>query len=153
MATLSKRMKRTPNSTVTQFELTCRSSTRELLRVEKFLQSMGKRAKLDDGAVYRLLVAGTEAVNNAILHGNGGDEGKQVLIKCSITSRLLRLTVVDEGTGFDADHLDNPLDEKNLMKDHGRGVFLMRSLMNSVRFRKLRAGSAVEMTLELPVSV
>ena len=57
--------------------------------------------------------------------------------------------VRDEGKGFDSQSLQDPREEKNLMKENGRGVFLMRSLMDTVKFKKLKSGSVVEMKVNL----
>lgn len=108
-----------------------------------------KEIGLDDGTMYRLLVAATEAVNNAILHGNASDPRKRVHLCLRTTKHTLILRVSDEGQGFDAGSLPNPLDEKNLMKEHGRGVFLIRSLMDEVEFVKLKAGSAAVLKVKL----
>jgi serine/threonine-protein kinase RsbW len=57
--------------------------------------------------------------------------------------------VKDEGEGFDSESLLDPRDEKNLLKESGRGVFLMRTLMDKVEFKKLKSGHVVEMKLKL----
>lgn len=129
------------------FTLQIDSNPRNLMRVESLLQLIAKEMRLDDGMLYRLQVAVTEAVNNAILHGNGSDPSKQVKIQCRRTDHCLQFRISDEGKGFDSSSLPNPLEEKNLLKEHGRGVFLMRTLMDSVTFRTLKKGSVVLMRL------
>ena len=131
------------------FMLLLASNPREIRKVEKFLQEAGKRLSLDDGTLYRLLVAATEAVNNAILHGNGSDPDKQVHVRLRSSTRQIVLRVEDEGRGFDATSLPNPLEEKNLMKDHGRGVFLIRSVMDEVKFLRLKRGAAAIMKVKI----
>ncbi len=123
------------------------SNPRNISRVEGFLNDVNRHARFDDGTMYRLLVACTEAVNNAIIHGNHSDPAKEVVVTCRISRRCLQLRVRDQGTGFDADHLPNPVEEKNLLRESGRGVFLMRSLMNEVKFRTLKTGSVVTMRI------
>ena len=61
----------------------------------------------------------------------------------------LMLRVQDEGPGIDPSTLPDPLAEENLMRENGRGVFLMRSLMDRVEFEKFSDGSAVTMKLAL----
>ncbi len=121
----------------------------EIQRVDKFLQGANAEMGLDDGTLYRILVAVTEAVNNAILHGNGSDPTKEVRVCLQTTPRLVTIRVDDEGPGFNVSSLPNPLEEANLLKEHGRGVFLIRSLMDDVRFKKLKKGSAVVMKVRL----
>jgi serine/threonine-protein kinase RsbW len=132
------------------YELICKSSPREIACVEKFLRHVNKTLRLDDGTMYRLLVSCTEAVNNAIVHGNKNDPDRLVILRCSATQNSVTVRVKDEGQGFDPDALPDPREEKNLLKESGRGVFLIRSLMDDVKFRKLKRGSVIEMKIKLP---
>ncbi len=135
---------------VTTFEEHFRSDPKEIVRVEPFLQRVNKVVRLDDGTFYRLLVASTEAVNNAILHGNKSDPRKRVWLSCSyVENESLTLRVRDEGAGFEPDSLPNPLDEKNLMKTGGRGVFLMRELADKVSYHFSQRGATVEIVIDL----
>ncbi len=131
------------------FQLICVSDPKEIAKVETFLKSVNKIAKLDDGTFYRLLIASTEAINNGIMHGNNSDPSKRVCITCTLKSGALVVKVQDEGDGFDYEHVPNPLDEVNLMKESGRGVFLMRSMMDKVAYRKNKHGTVVVMTINL----
>ena len=132
---------------IRKFELRLPSVPRNIGQVESFLNEIGDVLNIDDGTMYRVHIAATEAVNNAILHGNSSDPEKSVHIRCQATKSCLSFRIADEGRGFDSDHLPNPVDEKNLLKEHGRGVFLMRSMMDDVRFRRLKVGSVVHMRI------
>lgn len=132
-----------------RFELILASAPREIQKVEKFLTKANATMGLDDGTMYRVLVAATEAVNNAILHGNQSDPTKEVRLCLQATNRLLTIRVDDEGPGFDPAKLPNPLEEENLLKEHGRGVFLIRSLMDDLKFLRFRKGSAIVMKVRL----
>jgi serine/threonine-protein kinase RsbW len=82
-----------------------------------------------------LLIALTEAVNNAIVHGNKLDVSKQVTITFDIVNNTsMRFTISDEGAGFDYNHLPDPTAPENIEKPHGRGVFLMRQLADACSF-------------------
>ena len=82
-----------------------------------------------------LLIAMTEAVNNAIVHGNKLDPSKQVEVTFDIVDeKTMRFTITDEGPGFDYDHLPDPTSPENIEKPHGRGVFLMRQLSDGCTF-------------------
>lgn len=83
-----------------------------------------------------LLVAVTEAVNNAIAHGNRKDKAKRVHITCTATKRSVAVSVRDEGEGFNPSILPDPLHADNLLRDSGRGVFLMRQLVDSVTYNQ-----------------
>lgn len=82
-----------------------------------------------------LLIAMTEAVNNAIVHGNKLDPSKQVEVTFDIVDeKTMRFTITDEGPGFDYNHLPDPTAPENIEKPHGRGVFLMRQLSDACSF-------------------
>jgi serine/threonine-protein kinase RsbW len=127
----------------------CRSNQKEISHIEEFLRQISMKLHIDDGMMYRLLVSCTEAVNNAIVHGNKSNPDKKVIIRCVVEEKTLTICVIDEGKGFDSENLQDPRDEKNLMKENGRGVFLMRSLMDQVKFKRLKSGSVVEMKVKL----
>jgi len=136
-----------PGKTV--FEMVCLSNPKEIGCIEEFLQQINKKLRLDDGTMYRLLVSCTEAVNNAIIHGNKSAPDKSVAVRCTVEKKYLNIRVKDEGRGFDPEKLQDPREEKNLMKESGRGFFLMRSLMDSVKVKRLKSGSVVEMKVKL----
>lgn len=95
-------------------------------------------------------VALTEALSNAILYGNGGDEEKQVHIRASVDDRRLVIEVSDEGAGFDLDACTvDPGLSLNLQREDGRGLFLMRRLMDRVE-RFSDDGNVVRLTLNRP---
>lgn len=127
----------------------CISNPKEIGKVEAFLRRINRRARLDDGTFDRLFVASTEAVNNGIVHGNKSDPTKKVCISCAVNSETITVRVKDEGGGFDPTTLPNPLDEQNLMKESGRGIFLIKSMMDKVNFQMTEAGAIVEMVIDL----
>lgn len=131
------------------FEMECISTPAQIHTVERFLEEVNKKARLDDGTFHRLFVSATEAVNNAILHGNKSDPAKKVCVRCLVNTDSIVVSVSDEGGGFDPSKIPNPLDEQNLMKESGRGVFLIRSMMDRVDFRTTNAGTTVEMAINL----
>jgi serine/threonine-protein kinase RsbW len=131
------------------FEFQCQSDPKEIAKVEPFLQKINKATKLDDGTYYRLLVAGTEAINNGILHGNKSDPKKSVFVTCSYDRHSLVFRVKDQGKGFKPENVPDPLEEKNLLKTSGRGIFLMRSLMDKVAFTVTDDGTEVELVIDM----
>jgi len=133
----------------TVFEMVCQSNPKEIGCIENFLQQINKKLDIDEGTMYRLLVSCTEAVNNAMIHGNESDPNKNVTIRCIVEKQSLTIRVKDEGKGFDPEGLQDPREEKNLLKESGRGVFLIRSLMDSITVKRLKSGSVVEMKVKL----
>jgi serine/threonine-protein kinase RsbW len=95
-------------------------------------------------------VALTEALSNAILRGNGATAGRHVRVRAIISDTDLVFEVVDEGPGFDLDACTvDCTTEENLTREEGRGLFLMRQLMDRVEnFRN--QGNVVRLTLHRP---
>jgi serine/threonine-protein kinase RsbW len=117
------------------------------MRVEAYLSKICAAVALDEIAMHKLMVSVTEAVNNAILHGNAADPKKRVRVRCEVLPGWLFFQIDDEGRGFKADHLRNPLKEENLHRASGRGVFLMRTLMDKVEFTHTPDGMQVRLWL------
>ncbi len=92
-------------------------------------------------------IALTEAISNAILYGNRQDRNKSVRVRASMNNGSLILEVADQGAGFDLDACTkDPTQPENLDREDGRGLFLMRSLMDRVeRFHD--GGNVVRLTL------
>jgi serine/threonine-protein kinase RsbW len=87
-----------------------------------------------------------ESVMNAILHGNRKDGRRRVKIDVVVHPGALEVRVQDEGRGFDPNTVPNPIVRENLMKSSGRGIFLMRALMDDVSFlRPANGGTQVRM--------
>ncbi|MBS1583085.1 MAG: ATP-binding protein [Bacteroidetes bacterium] len=95
-----------------------------------------------------ILIALTEAVNNAIHHGNRLDPAKQVSLGYEVKGDKIVFVVSDDGPGFDHDNLPDPTDPQNIEKPHGRGVFLMRALADSVEFSDNGATVALAFSLQ-----
>lgn len=95
----------------------------------------------------KIIIALTEAVNNAIHHGNALDPSKTVTLGYEVKDDRIIFMVQDQGPGFDYEHLPDPTDPQNIEKPHGRGVFLMRALAKSVEFSD--NGATVTMAFSL----
>jgi serine/threonine-protein kinase RsbW len=81
------------------------------------------------------MIAVTEAVNNAIKHGNDGDKSKNVSLSLSLKDSLIQFVIKDEGSGFDYENLPDPTSPENIEKIGGRGIFLMKHLSDQVEFK------------------
>jgi serine/threonine-protein kinase RsbW len=129
------------------FELILPSDPKNIHRIEDFLYKATKHTHLDEVQLHKLLVSVTEAVNNAIIHGNRSDSSKAVLIGCTITRYYIFMSIKDEGNGFDQSIIPNPLKDDNIFKESGRGIFLMKTLMDEVEFHQRTDGCEVLMSL------
>jgi serine/threonine-protein kinase RsbW len=102
--------------------------------IESFIDNAKERYHLDDDIYGNIMIAVTEAVNNAIKHGNRSDSTKNVSLTLSFEEGLIKFKVEDEGIGFDHQHLPDPTSPENLEKPGGRGIFLMKHLSDEVEF-------------------
>lgn len=124
------------------------SSTRgEIPRVKKFADQLNKSVQLDENRFNDLVLAVSEAVTNAVVHGNKEDQSKKVFLRGWIEGNSLHISVNDQGEGFNPDSLPDPLQDQNLLKEGGRGVFLMRQYADRISFSE--GGSKVTLTFEL----
>ena len=78
----------------------------------------------------KMMIAVTEVVMNAIVHGNKENANKKVKIYIDHDEKSLKIIVIDEGDGFDIKRLPNPTDVDNILDLHGRGVFIARQLVD-----------------------
>jgi anti-sigma regulatory factor (Ser/Thr protein kinase) len=97
---------------------------------------------------FNLRVSLLEALSNAMIYGNGRDPSKRVQVEVVLEGTSLVARVTDEGIGFDPGRVADPTASKNLKKVGGRGLFLMRKLMDEVRYND--RGNSVTLILRLP---
>ena len=88
----------------------------------------------DDDLSYKIVLLVSEAVTNAIEHGNGLDASKKVLVDLTIGRKQIQLTVEDEGEGFQRDAVQNPIDDANILMDGGRGIFFIEEMADDVSY-------------------
>jgi serine/threonine-protein kinase RsbW len=123
------------------------SDMESLLKVEEVVDKVCADYGIPEDAYGNVLIAVTEALNNAIIHGNGGVRQKNVELVVREDVDSVVFEVKDEGAGFDYLNLPDPTAPENLEKPNGRGVFLMRSLADEVEFYD--NGSRVELRFKL----
>jgi serine/threonine-protein kinase RsbW len=111
------------------------------------VQRLVTRLNIDPNLYPNILISLTEAVNNAMQHGNRYDENKKILVSYQPQPHQIRLTISDEGTGFDPYKVPDPTTEKHIEEEGGRGVFLMKQLTDEIHF--LDHGRTVELTWKI----
>jgi serine/threonine-protein kinase RsbW len=95
---------------------------------------MARLAGFDGEVSLNISLAVREAATNAVIHGNGRDESKLVQVCFGIDDSGLTVWVRDQGRGFEIQEVADPRDPVNVARTSGRGIFLMRSFMDSVSF-------------------
>jgi len=115
--------------------------------VESFIENVGEKIRIEETIYGNVLVSVTEAVNNAIVHGNKEDKNKKVRLGLKQNKKSVRFIVEDEGMGFDHNTIPDPTNPKNIEKVKGRGIFLIKSLSDKTTFKQ--GGRVVEMLFKL----
>jgi len=129
-------------------EMTIPSSLDEIESVEKLAEKAADAMKFSEEEKDSLAIAVTEAVNNAIIHGNKQDKNKKVVINFYLEDKRLVVTIKDEGKGFNPANVSDPLAPENLLKESGRGIFILSTLMDEVKFDFQKDGTLIKMTKE-----
>ena len=128
--------------------------------MESTLESVNKAAEMADKAASQagfdedarggISMAVREAMINAVMHGNGYSPDKRVKLSFEQSGDNLVITIKDEGAGMNPDNIPDPLAPENIMKQSGRGIFLMRAFMDDVKFRKLEPGTEITLIKRVP---
>jgi serine/threonine-protein kinase RsbW len=114
------------------YYLEVESNPNNLIIVEEFVNYFAIDLGLDGEKINGLLLAVTEATTNAIIHGNKNNSLKLVRISVTVDNSILTIKIKDEGNGFDPSIVPDPTNPENLLKDSGRGLYLMRVYMDSM---------------------
>ncbi|UCC43115.1 MAG: ATP-binding protein [Candidatus Zixiibacteriota bacterium] len=114
-----------------------------LADIDAFLEATLRGFGVDESIIADIAISVSELVNNAMLHGNKSAADKSVTIKLLRENSSVKITISDQGAGFDPDSIEDPLAEENLMKEIGRGIFIVRSLMDSVDIEAATTGTTV----------
>lgn len=116
------------------FRLTLKSTFEESERVPDFVEELQQSCGLSDDITSDFMLLLSEAVSNAIDHGNKNDPEKEVHILIDISDSEIEASVKDEGEGFNPQVNKDPLEEENLLDARGRGLFLLNEMADSVTF-------------------
>ena len=112
------------------------SKSENLVLVEKLADDVCDLFDIKEEIYGHILVALTEAVNNALQHGNKANPDKHIEVTFKVKDDTLFFTVKDQGPGFDPNTLPDPTDPQNIEKPTGRGIFLMKHLCDAVTFEE-----------------
>lgn len=116
--------------------------------IESFIDNAKEQYNFTDDIYGNIMIAVTESVNNAIVHGNQSDKSKNVHLSLTLEDNQVKFVIEDEGQGFDYDNLPDPTAPENLEKPGGRGIFLMKNLCDEVSFAD--NGTKVLLSFYLP---
>ena len=126
------------------FRTLLKSTHEEAVKVPDIVSDIQVEASLSDDETSTFMLLLSEAVDNAIEHGNQYDPNKNVSVEIEISNEEIVARITDEGLGFDIEKpvSKNPLDQENLLNTGGRGIFIIQELSDSMEF--LNNGSTLQ---------
>lgn len=125
------------------------SDPNNLITVEEFVNYFAIELKVKEDKIPGLLLSVTEATTNAIKHGNNSDVNKKVRITVNKEDDKLYIRIKDEGNGFNPSEVPDPTHPENLLKDSGRGLYLMKFYMDDIKYQILPDGTETVLILNL----
>jgi len=124
-----------------KLNLTLNSNRSEIQKFEEFLESVNSKFNLSAERFINLQIASSEAVVNAIVHGNNEDASKKVYVEIQFDDKSMLIKIRDEGKGFDLQTLPDPTSNENILKESGRGIFIIRSLVDDFHCNSTDSGT------------
>lgn len=129
----------------THYEMTIPSDANRIKDVEKITERIAKYMKFSEDDRDSLAIAVTEIVGNAISHGNRNDAKKSVSITFDYFGDTIIVHIQDEGEGFNEEEIDDPLHPENLLKESGRGIFIVKALIDEIEISRNEKGTLVRL--------
>ncbi len=123
------------------------SEFHNLSKAEEILAQIAEKTELSEEIYGNILLSLSEAINNAIIHGNKMAEEKYVTVTYEIDKNCIEITVSDQGEGFDPSNIPDPTLPENLEKETGRGLFIIKTLSDKLEF--LNNGTTLKMRFNL----
>lgn len=114
--------------------------------IDSFVEGTLRGLGIAESVVADIAISVSELVNNAIVHGNKFAREKKVTVNLAHGNGSLTVSVTDQGTGFDPGHVPDPLAQENLLKEVGRGIFIVRQLMDKVEITASPRGTTIAIT-------
>lgn len=111
---------------------------------EELAVQIAEKAGFEEGDVHKIAMSVRESMVNAVVHGNRYNAHKKVHVTVSNGQGRLEIKITDEGDGFELAEIPDPLSDENLLRNSGRGIFLMKAFMDEVQVRRAQpAGTEV----------
>jgi serine/threonine-protein kinase RsbW len=134
-------------------DITIPSHTRYLRMIgkigEKVAHEIGCQEEDREKLSHQLATVLTEGLVNAIKHANCTNPNEEVHVRINVSNKYLVVRIFDKGVGFDIDAIPTPCFTPNGMNDKGRGIFILRSLMDTVQYTRSVSGNVLEMRKHL----
>jgi serine/threonine-protein kinase RsbW len=131
------------------YHLEIPSDPNNLITIEEFVNYFCRDVNLSEEKIANVLLAVTEAATNAMKHANKCDVNKMVYIDAFVEDSKLIIQITDEGEGFDPEEIPDPTEPENLLKDSGRGVYLMRVYMDNLEYKRTPTGMMLTLSIKI----
>lgn len=131
------------------FEKEIQSDPDLLPELEELIIKLAKKYNLTDEKLNSLALSFSEAASNSIVHGNKLDVNKKVKITIKVDKDKMTVIIKDEGKGFNLDSVPDPTKPENILKDNGRGIHIMRSFLNDLRYNFTPTGTEAILEIKL----
>lgn len=120
-----------------------------LVEVEKFISDIADEFNVDEEIKSNLTLSVSEASSNAMVHGNKLDPKKEIELTVSLFKDSIKVVIKDQGNGFDPNAVPDPTAPENLLKDSGRGIFIMKSFLKELKYNFTDSGTEVILEISL----
>lgn len=127
--------------------LILKSNRNEIRRFEVMLEQANLKFNLAAEKFVNLQIACSEALINAIVHGNKEDESKSVFTNIEMNELKMSVRIKDEGDGFNIEQLPDPTLNENILKESGRGIYIIRSLVDDFECNSSEKGTEFILTV------
>ncbi len=117
-----------------------------LTNIDDFIEGILRGFDVEESVIADIAISVSELVNNSVSHGNKSDRSKTVSVTISKKGNDIEIVITDQGIGFNPQDISNPLDEENLLKDTGRGFFIVNTLMDKVDVKTTDSGTITTIT-------
>ncbi|MBC8489512.1 MAG: ATP-binding protein [Bacteroidetes bacterium] len=129
------------------FNIVIASDKSEIHKVEKLLEEVNNECDLEMEKFVNFQIAVSEALVNAIVHGNKENKNKKVFCDIECADKHMTVRIKDEGEGFDLNEVPDPTSKENILKEHGRGIYIIRSLVDE--YECVTSDKGTEMILKV----
>ena len=119
------------------------SSSDYLADVDSFVEGLLRGYGLDESTIADIAISVSELVNNAIFHGNRSSPDKTVTVAVGRENSSVKISVTDQGGGFNPNEIADPVADENLLKEVGRGIFIVEALMDKVDIKVVGGGTTI----------
>ena len=120
-----------------------------LPELEEFIVELAMKSNLRDDKLNSLALSFSEAASNSVVHGNKFDKNKKIKITVRVNEKKMIVTIKDQGKGFNISSVPDPTKPENILKDSGRGIHIMRSFLDDLRYNFTPTGTETILEISL----